>query len=483
MLVALSLAIVSCGFAVSAQERKPPQGAFEDCRGRQEGDVVQHTTPQGVVSATCTQTPDGLVARPATPDMPSRMGGDRARPAATDGKPQVSRSQDRQTGGAAGRYSLEQALSDKAQRNTIAFDGLAFLTGDFGADTFLPPGKVSDYFGFQYMRDIDAAGAGHSTSFLTRIAHNVLHILNDAQKEQLVALAREQEADIRRFALMRFPLIAAFRRNLEGQAPAGSNGLSRDAVVRQSAALYELDGELAYHRARVMGTVLQSLTPQQKGALARLQFGDSRTWPDVPEPLDKRSMPHEIHVAVMTYVSEMFSWQGGNIEADTYFCPERHGMYFGGFGMKTAPAMGKPNYAISTSLTGDSGEAFLSILTPEQRGVITSLPDMQRQQLREIVSTRRAIAAELRRFLVGHTADKDRVLSLSRRYGELDGDLSHMYATAFARVGKSLSQLQKSQLQQLRASNPEDPKGPFLYSRPVTVGKTEDTDQYFAPVR
>lgn len=46
------------------------------------------------------------------------------------------------------RYSLEQAVSDQAQLHTIAFDGLAFLTGDFALDTFLPPGKVSDYFGF-----------------------------------------------------------------------------------------------------------------------------------------------------------------------------------------------------------------------------------------------------------------------------------------------------------------------------------------------
>ena len=125
------------------------------------------------------------------------------------------------------QYSLEQAMSDQAQLHTIAFDGLAFLTGDFGSDTFLPPGKVSDYFGFQYMRDIDAKEGGHNTSFLTRIAHNMLAILNDDQKAQLLALAKEQENDIRRFAEMRLPLIKAFRRNLEGDLPAGSKGLDQ----------------------------------------------------------------------------------------------------------------------------------------------------------------------------------------------------------------------------------------------------------------
>ena len=39
-------------------------------------------------------------------------------------------------------------------------------------------------------------------------------------------------------------------------------------------------------------------------------------------------------------------------------------MYFGGFGMKTAPAIGRPDYAISTALTGDSGQALLALLTP-----------------------------------------------------------------------------------------------------------------------
>ena len=239
------------------------------------------------------------------------------------------------------RYSIEQAVSDQAQLRTIAFDGLTFLTGDINGDTFLPPGKVSDYFGFQYMRDIDAAVGGHNTSFLTRIANNMLSILNVGQKAKLLALAKAQENDIERFARMRLPLIKAFRRNLEGDIPAGSKGLDREAVMKCSSGLYELDGLLSYQRAEVMGAVFRSLDDVQRAALAKLTFGDSRTWPDVPDQLDRRSMSHEVDVAMMTYASEMFAWIAGSLEADTYFCPERHGMYFRGFGMKTAPAMGK----------------------------------------------------------------------------------------------------------------------------------------------
>ena len=41
------------------------------------------------------------------------------------------------------RYNIERTLSDQAQQKTITFDGLAFLTGCLGAQSFLPPGKVA----------------------------------------------------------------------------------------------------------------------------------------------------------------------------------------------------------------------------------------------------------------------------------------------------------------------------------------------------
>ena len=69
----------------------------------------------------------------------------------------------------------------------------------------------------------------------------------------------------------------------------------------------------------------------------------------------------------MTYAADMFSWYAGSVEADVYFCPERHGTYFGGFYMKDMPAMGKRDYDISLSRTGDGGSDFLDTLTAEQR--------------------------------------------------------------------------------------------------------------------
>jgi hypothetical protein len=46
------------------------------------------------------------------------------------------------------QFTIDQTLSDEAQRTTIAFDGLAFVTGCHGADSFFLPGKVVDFQGF-----------------------------------------------------------------------------------------------------------------------------------------------------------------------------------------------------------------------------------------------------------------------------------------------------------------------------------------------
>jgi len=50
------------------------------------------------------------------------------------------------------------------------------------------------------------------------------------------------------------------------------------------------------------------------------------------------------------------------------FLPRAAGHVFGSFYLKDAPAVGNPNYSISTNITGDMGNAFLAALTPAQSG-------------------------------------------------------------------------------------------------------------------
>lgn len=401
-------------------------------------------------------------------------GGGKDRPAAgsnqTTGQPNTN---------GQGQYSIDQAISDKAQLNTIAFSGLAFITGSAGADTFFPPGKVADFFGFQYMRDVDTAGYGHNTTFLTKAANNVLYILNDEQKAKLTALAQEQEQVYKDFAYNRFPLMQAFRQELEGKLPAGSSGLSQSAVKAYTAQLYLLDAQLSYRRAEVAGSIISSFTPDQKAYLDKMAFNNSATWPDIKEePIDKQSISPTAHVAVMTYASELFSWYKGSREADVYFCPERHGTYFGGFYMKDYPAMGNPNYFISISQTGNQGEGFLNILNSDQRKLVTEILDLQRADLKEIVSIRQQVSAELRKGMQGQTIDKEKVFALIKRYGELDGAMSGLYAERFSQVNKTLTSEQRANLVKLRNLDVV-PQGAYFFSTPIKTPVVPGTDFFF----
>lgn len=376
-------------------------------------------------------------------------------------------------------YSVEQAISDNAQLHTIAFDALAFFTGELGSDTFFPPGKLSDYFGFQYLRDVDAGGLGHNTTFVPRVANNVLYILNDEQINQLKTLAVKQEELLIEYGYSRFPLMDAFRRLLEGDIPNDATTLSIDAVTDYSSDLYEIDGLLSYNRAKILGDIIYSLNDEQRAYLDEMAEGSSLTWPSVEDQLDKRGMTHEQHVLVMTYASELFSWYAGDIESDTYFCPERHGTYFGSFYMKDMPAMGNPDYNISTAITGDSGKEFLNILTDEQKELITELIDIQRDELLEIVETRRTISKQLREFMEGKNVDEEIILQLSRKYGELDGEIVHSYATHFSEVYKTLTEEQMEQLITLRNLEGYQVEGAFLYSEPIEMPDIINTDFLF----
>jgi hypothetical protein len=381
-----------------------------------------------------------------------------------------------------GRMTITQTLSDGAQRNTIAFDGLAFLTGNLGADSFFPPGKVADFWGFQFLRDNDPTEMGHNTDFLTSASMNMLQTLTPAQRQELIELAESQVEPIHQYAIDRFVLMDAFRRLLADDIPAGSTGLDEAAVKAYSAKLYRLDGEISYQRAQVMGSMISNFTTEQRAYLDAMVGQGMLNWPNVLEPDELRGLQRAVKEAVMTYAGDMFSWYAGSIEADVYFCPERQGTYFDSFYMKDAPAVGNPGYSIPVTMTAEMGEAFLGILTPDQSSIITGLVEAQKPALYAIVDRREAVASQLRRFLTGETPDQAQLLVLMEDYGELDGEIILRYATAFAQVNQGLSAAQHAEINALRTEILGDlalPSGAYLYAEPISMPTIPSSDFLF----
>ena len=187
-------------------------------------------------------------------------------------------------------FTMAQTISDEAQRTTLAFDGLAIMTGNLDAQSFFPPGKVADYTGFQYLRDNDPDNMGHNTSFLTRVANNVIYILNDSQLAQLQALAVAQQTQVNLYGYKRFALMKAFRRLLDGDIPSGSTGLNLNAVKQASRELYLIDGQISFDRALLYANILNSLDNTQNAYLAAMKGKGWSSWPDIADDQIKSKM-------------------------------------------------------------------------------------------------------------------------------------------------------------------------------------------------
>jgi len=382
--------------------------------------------------------------------------------------------------------TITQTLSDGAQQNTIAFDGLAFLTGSLGADSFFPPGKVADFWGFQYLRDNDPSQMGHNPLFLTSAAFNMWNVLTTDQRAQLLTLSNHQVSAINDYAYGRFVLMKAFRRLLMGDVPAGSPGLDESAVKAYSAQLYELDGELSYERAQVYGPILASLTPSQTAFLHDNMVGKGMLdWPAVSDPPDMQGLDRDVKEALMTYAGDMYAWYAGSIDADVYFCPERQGTYFGSFYLKDTPVMSTGG-SIDTNLTANAGITFLLTLSPTQAALVTGVVTTEMPSLYQIVDARHDIATQLRGFIAGDAVSSTQVLSASRSYGELDGEIIYDLATTFAAVSETLSSQQFASLEALRKQilgdfNLIPEPGAYLYSDPTAMPAITNTDFMFLP--
>jgi hypothetical protein len=406
-----------------------------------------------------------------------------------------------------GAMDLTQTLSDGAQRTTIAFSGLAMTTGNLEAQSFFPPGKVADYWGFQYLRDNDPTGMGHNTTFLTRASCNVLLTLDDTQIAQLKALASSQVAQINEYGYKRYPLMKAFRRLMDGDVPARSTGLDLAAVKAASKELYQLDGQISFDRAVVYADIMRSFTVAQTTYFNDNMVGKGcADWPDVTMDDVKSKMAglsHDESVAMMTYAGDLYSWYAGNVTSDIYFCPERQGTYYGGFYIKDAPAIGHEGYSIDEQLTATAGAALCDsakgYVTGDQAALVSSLVDTQRNNMYagtlNIVQARTDISNALRQ-LIGDTAPTAQqlaaveatVLEKSGEYGELDGENNYHYATVFAQLKASLSADQIAKLMELRASIMSGTYGdgtpfdftvcttPFLYA--AVIDDTSVLDPY-----
>ena len=114
--------------------------------------------------------------------------------------------------------------------------------------------------------------------------------------------------------------------------------------------------------------------------------------------------------------------------------------------------------------------------------MITGLVDVQRPSLTNIVMVREQVAAELRKFKSGGSADQATVLGLMEQYGAYDGEIIYNLAVNFTKVNQTLTSEQQAQLTAMRQELLGDlahPTSAYLYSQAVAMPDIPNTDFLF----
>ena len=331
--------------------------------------------------------------------------------------------------------TITQTLSDDAQRNTIAFDGLAFLTGSLGADSFFPPGKVADFWGFQYLRDNDPSQMGHNPLFLTSAAFNLWNILDPDQRAQLKTLATAQVSLDRR--IRRPPLCPdeglpppARRRRAHRQPRA-----RLAAVKAYSANLYQLDGQMSYDRARVMGAIIRSFSVSQTTFLNTNMVGKGMLrWPAVTGPSDMQGLDRTgqrgAHDLRRRYLQLVRRFRRGR----RLLLPRTPGYL-----LRLLLPQGHPSHEHRRHDRLQPHRQRRHHLPAHP----LADPAVARHRPRRHPATRPRTpssdsaapsATQLRRFIAGESVSSSLVLSQSAAYGALDGEIIYHYATNLARA-------------------------------------------------
>jgi hypothetical protein len=198
------------------------------------------------------------------------------------------------------------------------------------------------------------------------------------------------------------------------------------------------------------------------------------SWPDKSEAdvMDKtRGLSNDEVVAVMTYAGDLYAWYAGSVTSDVYFCPERHGTYFGSFYIKDAPAVGHPGYSIDETMTATVGRALTEsnqgYISPAGAAIMNALVTAQKDNLfaREtssMVLARTRTSEALRSFITSTVPSAEALADVkaavdfySGLYGELDGENNYQYATTYHRLfsnigGTYITSAQRSALAALR---------------------------------
>ena len=158
-------------------------------------------------------------------------------------------------------------LESRPEQNTFGYAGLAWLTDNLCSDSFLPPGKIGEFMGFQFIRDSEPNGLGHNSQFSDYISQYIFTKLTDGQLALLASLANDpSHLNTTKFVLTsRADMSNSLRKLLLSSDKLSY--LNLDAVAKVYGEIQQSNGLIILERAKKIGSIIRDMSQTLKAEI------------------------------------------------------------------------------------------------------------------------------------------------------------------------------------------------------------------------
>lgn len=309
---------------------------------------------------------------------------------------------------------------------------------------YTPPGKWANVYGKTYYRYVERA---HGAAIkVNQVAASTANILNPEQLKMITAIVSDQ-SKIETKGLANRALIARelikWRNGGQGDEGmilkiANENGNMFTKLILQNASVY--------------GKIFQSLTNEQKNAMAALRKTSDHAHSStmVLSSIDK-SFSKEERTVLKILLSDFFIWATGTEEMNRYIDSGRPAVFFGFANLRVKNRAGKN---VSPGLRGEASKVVERLLDAKQKAALDQLIIDQANLLVSYYKERGDLASKIMGYQSANsTVDKQAISDLCVSSEVDEAKLAIIEAKGMAAIIQSFSPDQIKVLHDFKAKN------------------------------
>ena len=338
-------------------------------------------------------------------------------------------------------------VNERQLSEAVASRTLTWLTGSSSNNDHISVGRMANYFGFVGLR----VASGHS---LTRsdVATDTLAVLNEVQRDALVALVQTQKTPFEETQTARQEMNRALEGLLVGENISQIDFLELGRVYGRSEAV------LGSVVAQKLGDVAQTLTSEQKNSLAQIRAAHiSGKGHEIERHKLKLKIPREQKQELVNIAARFLSWTTGTLEYNNFEVVGKPSQHFGFVSLRK-----ESNHGVKR---GDVAKEVVQMLTSQQVKMLDVAAAHNVEEFDKFLNARSLLMRTFEVSLSGEVIDTEQVRRYGTLVGEMEASMTWAQATAMLQVRNTMDDTQTISLLQLRekyvavedASLPHDP--------------------------